>query len=63
LINWEGDDSVKKGDIVVFTTGNDNTEYKVITDDYELLGRKVVDLEGYSGEVAIEYLKRVNDED
>jgi hypothetical protein len=34
----------------------DDTTYNVITDEYEINGVKVVDLEGYSGEVNIEYL-------
>ena len=50
---------MKKGDIVVFSIGNDKTKYTVIADEYELHGRKVVDLEGYAGEVATEYLKKV----
>ena len=50
---------MKKGDIVVFIIGNDKAKYTVITDEYELLGRAVVDLENYSGEVATEYLKKV----
>jgi hypothetical protein len=49
---------VKKDDIVVFVIGNDETKYKVIADEYELFERKVVDLEGYSGEVAVEYLEK-----
>lgn len=48
---------MKKGDVVVFVIGNDQTQYKVITNEYELHGRIVVDLEGYSGEVAVKYLK------
>lgn len=51
--------NLKKGDIAVFRIWNDKKEFKVITDEYELLGRKVVDLEGYAGEVAVEYLKKV----
>ncbi|WP_419882770.1 hypothetical protein ACN6MY_03615 [Peribacillus sp. B-H-3] len=51
---------MKKDDVVVFIIGNDKIKYKVIADEYELSGRKVVDLEGYSGEVATEYLKKVN---
>jgi hypothetical protein len=50
---------VKKGDVVVFVIGTDKTQYKVITDEYELHGRIVVDLEGYSGEVAVDYLKLI----
>ena len=50
---------MKKGDIVVFSIGNNPIKYKVITDEYELSGRKVVDLEGYPGEVAVDYLKLV----
>lgn len=53
-------DTMKKGDIVVFATGDNKTLYKVITDEYEFLGRKVVDLEGYSGEVAVDYLKKLS---
>ncbi len=48
---------MKKGDIVIFTIGNNPQKYKVITDEYELSGTKVVDLEGYPGEVAVEFLK------
>ena len=49
---------MKKGDIVVFSIGNNPEKYKVITDEYEFLGVKVVDLEGYPGEVAVEFLKK-----
>lgn len=52
-------ENLKKGDTVVFIIGNNPMEYRTITDEYELLGRKVVDLEGYAGEVAVEYLKKV----
>lgn len=48
---------MKKGDLVSFVIGNDLKKYKVITDEYNFYGRQVVDLEGYSGEVAVEYLK------
>ena len=51
---------MKKGDIVVFVFARNPKKYKVITDEYELSGRKVVDLEGYPGEVAVSYLKKVN---
>ncbi|MES9681770.1 hypothetical protein ABWK22_02395 [Gottfriedia acidiceleris] len=51
---------MKKGDIVVFVIGIDKTPYELTSDVYELEGRKVVDLEGYSGEVAVEYLEVVN---
>ncbi|OXS77932.1 hypothetical protein [Domibacillus enclensis] len=51
---------INKGDTVSFAIGNDKTTYTVTTGEYELLGRKVVNLKGYSGEVAIEYLKIVN---
>jgi hypothetical protein len=53
---------MKKGDIVVFTIGNDEAKYEVITDEYVFLGKKVVDLERYIGEVSVEYLKVVNAE-
>ncbi|MGD6876873.1 hypothetical protein [Bacillus infantis] len=49
---------MRKGDIVVFIIGDDLTEYRVI-DEYVYLGRNVVDLKGYSGEVGVEYLKKV----
>lgn len=49
---------MKKGDIVVFIIGNDKTNYTVVTDEYKFLGRIVVELEGYSGEVATQYLKK-----
>lgn len=51
---------IRKGDTVSFAIGNDQTTYTVATGEYELSGRKVVNLKGYSGEVAIEYLKIVN---
>jgi hypothetical protein len=53
--------ALKKGDIVVFVFGGDQTRYEVVTDEYELLGTKVVDLQGYAGEVAVEYLKKVEE--
>lgn len=51
---------MKKGDIVVFAIGNDQTEYEVITDEYLFLGERVVDLQGYAGEVSVKYLKKAN---
>lgn len=55
---------IKKGDQVVFIINNrdSNQVYKVISNEYQFegKGRKVVDLEGYLGEVAVEYLKKVN---
>lgn len=47
---------LKKGDNVVFKIGKDKTIYTVISDEYILGGRLVVDLYGYNGEVAVEYL-------
>lgn len=55
---------IKKGDQVVFIINNrdSNQVYKVISNEYQFegKGRKVVDLESYLGEVAVEYLKKVN---
>jgi hypothetical protein len=51
---------MKNGDIVVFV-GNDDIKYEVITDEYVFLGKKVVDLERYIGEVGVEYLKVVTE--
>jgi hypothetical protein len=51
---------LKKGDKVMFSIGFSTDIYTVISDEYELeKDRKVVDLEGYSGEVATEYLRKV----
>lgn len=50
---------LKEGNKVIFTIGNNGEVYTVISDQYELKGRAVVDLEGYYGEVATEYLKVV----
>ena len=50
---------MKKGDIVVFAIGNNPVEYEVITDEYEMIGEKVVDLKDYPGEVSVKYLKKV----
>lgn len=51
---------MKKGDIVIFVIGNDQSKYEVITDEYDFRGRKVVQLKEYLGEVAVEYLKKIN---
>lgn len=50
-----------KGDTVKFNIGTDDILYKLITNPYDMFGRKVVDLEGYSGEVAVAYLDKVED--
>ncbi|MEX3623539.1 hypothetical protein [Viridibacillus arvi] len=53
-----------KGDSVVFNINNHKGEniYKVTSDQYQNNGegRKVVNQAGYSGEVAVEYLEKVN---
>lgn len=53
------ENKIKKGDTVRFNAGNEQTEYTALTDEYSYLGRKVVDLEGYPGEVAVEYLEKL----
>lgn len=54
---------IKNGDSVVFHINNEESKevYKVISDEYQFNGegRSVVDLEGYPGEVAVEYLEKV----
>lgn len=49
---------IQKNDMVIFNIGLDKKVYKAITNEYELGGIKVVDLEGYPGEVNVEFLKR-----
>lgn len=57
---WITKHGLQKGDFVVFIIGQDENVYTVIKDEYEFAGRRVVDLEGYSGEVAVEYLDKIN---
>ena len=54
-------DTLRKGDKVLFASGKDPKEYEIIRDEYICSGERVVDLEGYSGEVAVKYLIKMYD--
>ncbi len=50
---------IKKGVLVQFKIGDNPKIYVASSDEYNLNGRQVVNLEGYPGEVAVEYLKNI----
>jgi hypothetical protein len=54
--------TLKPGDKVVFNTTPYSQMYVVKSEEYQYKGkgRKVVDLEGYAGEVAVEYLSKMS---
>lgn len=55
---------LNKGDSIAFVVNNKQQDeiYKAISDECQHKGdgRLVVNLEGYNGEVAVEYLKKIN---
>lgn len=58
--------TLKPGDEVYFKIAGRQFSpvYKVKSEEYQYFGkgRKVVDLEGYQGEVAVEYLEKVKED-
>jgi hypothetical protein len=48
---------INKGDQVFFIIGTDTKTYIAASDEYMLDGNLAVDLEGYEGEVGIQWLE------
>ena len=54
--------TLKPGDVVVFKSDEHRREHIVTSEEYQYNGegRKVVDLDEYPGEVAVEYLEKIS---